>query len=665
LSPTTPTPALLERLKDRKLVQWALAYAAAAWLVMQLVDVLGARWSWPTSIQRAIDIALAAGFIGVLVLAWYHGEQGRQRASGPELLILAMLFFLGALGVRLLVPARLPASAAAAAEPAAAEFDDPRPSIAVLPFANRSGQEEDRYFTDGFHDEVLTHLATVSGLRVIARTSVEPYRNAPKRVRDVGTDLDVRYLLEGGVQRSGSRVHVNLQLIDAATEEHLGAEVYDRQLNPDSLLDLQSEIARTVAGRLRIGLRIEENRRLARRSTSDPEAYDLWLRAISVYGDVSKPNAQRFLPAIEYLERAVQRDPEFAHAHALLGNVHALTYQWAVDRSDERARNAKASADRALEIDPDLAAGHYALAYYYYRVAQDYIRAMEEIERIGDRLGGDFDLLYLRGIVQRRMGQWDASLRSFQRALAIAPSSGTTSNEIGVSYLFLRRYDEAVQLFSGIVERAPDNLQARGYLAEAEYLRGNLDVFRAGNRASPSPTAWYPQFLLRDWPRLRTLVPDDTTQLENQYGVTPRRLTLAFVESAAGDSARARTLFEQAATALERMLRDRPDDDRLHRSLGYAYAGLGRAADATREGERALELLPPEKDAMSGSFNLYGLALIHSLLGNADRALPLLERFLANPGRESAHTIARDARFDRIRNDPRFTALVRQHGAAL
>jgi TolB-like protein/Flp pilus assembly protein TadD len=665
LSSAPPTTGFLERLKERKLVQWALAYAAGAWLIMQIVDVLGDRWSWSMFVQRSVDIALVVGFVGVLVLAWYHGEQGRQRASGPELLILAMLFFLGALGVRLLGPAQSPSpSAVAAAKPLTSDFVDTRPSIAVLPFANRSGNEEDRYFTDGFHDEVLTHLAAVSGLRVIARTSVEPYRNAPKRVRDIGTELDVRYILEGGVQRSGNRIHVNLQLIDAATEEHLGAEVYERQLNPDSLLDLQSEIARTVAGRLRTGLRAEEGRRLARRSTTDPEAYDLWLRALAVYGDVSKPNAERFLTAIEYLEGAVQRDPEFAQAYAFLGSAHALTYQWAVDRSDERARKAKAAADRALEIDPDLATGHAALAFYFYRVEQDYARALEEIERVGDRLGGDLDLLYLRGIAQRRMGQWDASLRSLQSAHAIGRLP-YISQEIGVSYLFLRRYDEAVQLFSEMLERAPENVLLRNYLAEAELLRGNLDVLRAENRASPSPTNWYPQFLLRDWPTVRRLVPNDTTRLDGQYGVTPRKLILAFAESAAGDSARAKTLFSEAADILERLIRERPDDDRLHRSLGYAYAGLGRVQDAVREGERALQLLPPERDAMSGSYNLYGLAMIHAQLGDADRALPLLERALTEPGRSSAHTTARDARFDRIRKDPRFIALLRQHGATL
>ena len=185
-------PSLLQRLKERKLFQWALAYLAGAWLVFQGIEVLAEPWNLCEAVQRTIHVLLGVGFLVTLVLGWYHGEKGRQRAGGIELLILAGILVIAGAAVALL--------GRGSQDRSAAEYEAPpdtldEMSIAVLPLVNRSGLEEDEYFTDGIHDEILTRLTKISALSVRGRTSVMQYRDSPKNLREIGQELNARYLL--------------------------------------------------------------------------------------------------------------------------------------------------------------------------------------------------------------------------------------------------------------------------------------------------------------------------------------------------------------------------------------------------------------------------------------------------------------------------------------
>jgi serine/threonine-protein kinase len=267
--------SLLTRLKERKLVQWALAYLAGAWVLLEATGFVSDRFAWPEVIVRALTILAGVGFFVVLVLAWYHGEKGRQRVSGPELLMLAALFIVAGVALSFVGPNPASVSEEENALPLP-HADDDRPSVAALPFDNLSPDPDDAYFAAGVHEEILTHLARVAGLKVISRTSVLEYQDADKNLREIAGELGVNHILEGSVRRAGNRLRIAVQLIDALTDEHLWAGSYDRNLEdipqaPSRALSPVCEETAVSPGGL-------ANERVSRRGTGSPRVRgtDAW-----------------------------------------------------------------------------------------------------------------------------------------------------------------------------------------------------------------------------------------------------------------------------------------------------------------------------------------------------------------------------------------------------
>ncbi len=235
----------LQRLKQRKLVQWAVAYVAAAFALLQGIDIVAQQFGWPDGLRRGITLALVIGFFVMLVLAWYHGERGAQRVSGTEILILALLLALGGGFLwRFAGAAREPVVRPATVVPAA-KAAIPEKSIAVLPFDNLSRDPENAYFAEGVQDEILTRLAKVADLKVISRTSTQRFKSSPDNLPQIAKQLGVMHILEGSVQKANDQVRVNVQLIHAATDAHLWADTFDRKLT--DIFAVESEIAQTIA----------------------------------------------------------------------------------------------------------------------------------------------------------------------------------------------------------------------------------------------------------------------------------------------------------------------------------------------------------------------------------------------------------------------------------
>ena len=250
------TAGLWSKLRRRKVVQWGVAYVAATWGFLQGLAYMCATFGWPQSLQQTATVALLAGLPIALVLAWYHGDRGAQRVTGIELAILTALLLLGGSMFAWLSGAgRAPQRAAVAEAPlamaGAGEEVARDKSIAVLPFVNRSAREDDAYFADGMHDDLLGQLAKIGDVRVISRTSVMRYANTEKPIAQIAAELNVGTILEGGVQRAGNRVRINAQLIDAKTDAHLWSETFDRELTVENLFDIQSEITQAIATSLR------------------------------------------------------------------------------------------------------------------------------------------------------------------------------------------------------------------------------------------------------------------------------------------------------------------------------------------------------------------------------------------------------------------------------
>jgi TolB-like protein len=242
---------LLQRLKERKLVQWALAYLAGAWALLECLGFLSEQFQWPALVAQVVTILAAFGFFVALVVAWYHGEKGQQRVSGAELPMIAALLAVAAAALGIWSRGTVPyvATAPEPYDPGVVR-DDGRPSIAVLPFADMSPDGDQEFFADGIAEEILNALTQVSGLRVAARTSAFSFKGSDTDIRTVGERLSVGSVLEGSVRKEGNQVRITAQLIDVEDGFHVWSESYDRELK--SVFDVQDEIAREVVGALEV-----------------------------------------------------------------------------------------------------------------------------------------------------------------------------------------------------------------------------------------------------------------------------------------------------------------------------------------------------------------------------------------------------------------------------
>ena len=437
--------SLIARLRERKLFQWTLAYLAGAWLIFQALEAIAEPWSIPDGLRRGIHIVLVAGFFVALVLAWYHGEQGRQRVSGPELVMIAALCAIAAGVLRFVGGAAGPA----AAETNPLSVKRERPGVAVLPFANLSPAEEDAYFADGLHEDILNQLAKVSGLEVLARQSVLKYRDSELGIREIGRELSTDAVLEGSVRREGERLRVTAQLIDCRTEAHLWSEQYDEDLSVASVFSIQSHVARQVARAMHAVLSPEEAARIDEAGTQDLTAYAFFQKARS---------AATAEEGVRWAKLALEHDPDFAAAYALLADMYPwgmAIHGWELSWAD----SARRLAEKAIALAPEQGAGYLAL-------------------------GGAYDW----------SGRYRAAIQATREGLARAPNARDGAWRMGVIFQYMDHFPEAVEWFGRAIALYPADTLSRSWLVEV-YLELGLRPhaereLAALAKLAPEETGW-------------------------------------------------------------------------------------------------------------------------------------------------------------------------------
>lgn len=413
---------LLDRLKDRKIVQWGLAYLAGAWVVLQLADGLGARWNWPPGFQRSIDILLVIGLLATLVLAWYHGEQGRQHVSGMELLILATVLLLGGGGLALLNRQGGEAGAAGAglesggSNAASSEPLDPK-RIAVLPFEHRSANDDDRFLTEGIQDDLLSQLAKVQDLSVISRTSAERYAGTTMGILEIARELGAGTIIEGGVQRAGQALRINVQVIDGRSDDHLWAETFNSAFTMDNLFSVQGAVVAQVALAVSATLLPKEEELISTPPTANAEAYELYKRARYLWRSSA---TDRYQEAIDLYERAVALDPTFALAW--VGLSDALADLAGTERSEELVPRALDAAQQALSLNPDLGEAHGALAYVAHVFDWDTASARDHFLKAVELSPSNTTALHDFGRFLYNFGDIDESVSYLIRARELDPN---------------------------------------------------------------------------------------------------------------------------------------------------------------------------------------------------------------------------------------------------
>ena len=541
------------------------------------------------------------------------------------------------------------------------------PRIAILPFENL-GSPEDGYFSDGITEEITNRLAMIRRLGVISRTSAEQYRNTTKSIKDVGRELGVDYVLEGSVrwEKTGgsSRVRVTPQLIRVSDDRHLWAGRYDETI--EEVFEVQSKIAEQVASALDLALQPPDHDAMAAKPTENLRAYDFYLRGNDFLNSPGDPDGLG--SAVEMYTKATELDPTFALAFARLARAHIWHFHLS-ERTGERLTKARQAADSAVRLAPDLSEAHLALGQIHYWGELDYQAALREfrIALAGDP--GNGDLAWARGLVERRLGQWDQALVDLRRAVDLDPRSVVKPLDLFEVYLRRREYAEAERYLSRALELEPKSPASIFNVLLIVSRDGDLDsatkALESGTRRAGADdmAVWVAQFDIGAavWATLDSATRSAVDRMTlAPFGPDSAGYYLAKARFRyhRGDLRSSRVYFDSAATVLESAVRARPEDPSLHAKLGFAYAGLGRREPAMREGQRAVELRPPSKDTWLGVDLTRNLAVIYATLGEADSAAKHLEYLLTVPSWISKAGLRVDPTWGPIRQSPAFQALL-------
>ena len=542
--------------------------------------------------------------------------------------------------------------------------------IAVLPFENLSEQKENAAFADGIQDDILTKLAKIAGLKVISRTSVMDYRGK-RNVRQIGNELRVSHVLEGSVRRTGTHLHLNAQLIDTRADTHAWVEQYDRDLN--DLFAIQSEIAQKVAAQLHVKITPAEKLAIERRPTEDLVAFDLYSRANDIISGKNSRVVKDFPQAIDLLNRAVARDPSFLDAYCQLAFAHDQIYFDEIDRTPARLAMAKDAIDSAFRLKPDSGEAHLAQAVHLYRGYLDYDGALAELEIARQTLPNHARIFQLMGAIERRQGHWEASRRNLERAAELDPRDTDTLEVLSSDYARFRRYAEAKTLLARAVAVAePDNISMKLALPEWELdvnadtrpLRQAIDSLRTTNPAvgtSHIATSWLTCALAE---RDGVAAKRGLSAL-NENGIFlcdkvqfNRRFVEGLIARMTNDEHKAQLAFAAARAEQEKIVEAQPDFGPSWCVLGLIDAGLGRKEEALREGRRALELLPAEKEALVGRYLVRYFAVIAAWVGEKDLACEQLAVVVRPPSNVSYGELKLMPWWDPLRGDPRFEKIV-------
>ncbi len=676
---------LFEELKRRNVLRVAIAYIVTAWLLLQVADVVLNNIEAPDWVFQAILLLVALGFPFAVIFAWafeltpegLKREHEVDRSESITLLTGRKLDFaiigLLAIAVVFLVVDNY----VLVGEPAPVVTEQTEPaippvekSIAVLPFANRSASEEDAFFVDGLHDDLLTQISKIGSIKTISRTSVMRYRDTDKSLPEIAEELGVVTIMEGGVQRVEDRVRINVQLIDALTDEHLWAETYDREMTTTDIFAIQADIANRVARALEVELTAEEATRIEVRPTVNLEAYEYYLRANARSFRGYKERDIR--SAIQMYQNAVTLDPEFSVAHARLSHAHTQMYWFGYDRSLTRRDSAQTALRNAMALAPDHPETRMAAGYNYYYLSNDYDRALKEFELARQVQPSLSNALAASGYVHRRLGQMRAAVEYIGRAVELDPNSGLYVFNLGETHLLLRDFDEAESYFARAIELLPVWPRPPSYMARMHLLRdGNFEEARRVLEAAEARGAipledatflyhWYwVDLVAGDYEAgLKRIDTQAWDVIETQFFVLPAGLLKGELQTLLGNATAAGIQFQVAQSLLRARLLTEPDDERLQSALGRTLAGLRKFDDALTHGTRGLELMPRERDAYKTTFRLEDLARIQAAAGNHTEATRHFETLLAGPSLLTAELLRLDPRLTQLRTEPDFAALV-------
>ncbi len=538
-------------------------------------------------------------------------------------------------------------------------------SLVVLPFENL-GADEDEYFADGITDEITARLAGFSDLRVISRTSAVHYKGSGKPLKEIAKELKVDYVLEGTIRWDKSsdtdRVRIIPQLIRASDDSRVWVGTFERALT--QVFAIQADIAARIAEALDVTLLESEKQLLAAKPTNNLEAYDFYLRG-KEYWDQGKDSG----PAIQMFEKAVGLDSNFYLAYAWLPRVYGYEYINDIQLTEERSVQAKEAAEKAFRLADEKPDGYMALGYYHYYFSRDYDRALEFFKQALQGQPNNSELIAAIAYVQRRKGNWDATVANLRRALRLNPFSQSDIDGLTRTLVRLHRIEEAEEVVDQALEFTPDNIGLLFWKAVLVFYSGRdtsevQAALREYAQLAPVPAAAFllemGDIFLRDYHSAlgRRTVPRRPTSGDSVSFYTQKGYIYRFL----GDSSVSRVYFDSARIICEERVRTDPEVALFHADLAQVYAGVGQKYRAVQEGELAARLLPVSKDELLGADILHTLAMVYTMVGEHDLAVDQLDYLLSHPSNVQIERVRRHPIYDPLRDHPSFQALLGKLG---
>jgi TolB-like protein len=675
--PEEPKPgklSFIEELKRRKVIRVAITYGVVGWVIIQVAAATFEGFGIPDWAFRFVVLMLLLGFPIALIFAWAfeltpEGVRLTSKATGKEGSPAIQsrrnwLAFAVAAGFPTLIFGTLALFFFLTRAPGEEMLRPPEKSIAVLPFRNMSPDASNQFFCDGVQEDILTTLANIGDLKVISRTSVMPYRDTEKTIPEIAAELGVAYILEGSVQRSGNRVRVTGQLINALTDEHLWARNFDRDLT--DIFAIQAELAREITQSLKAVLTPEDVLALDKTIEVHPAAYDLVLKGRSLKALSELAEYDR-LSRMEVLFRAAtEMDPEYALAWAELSYVKVFQYFSYIDRTEEGLALAKSAIDRALELDPVSPQAIVGLGNYHYYGHLDYAKARTEYLRALRYSPNNAEALAALGYIARREGQWEETLRYFEESFRLDPNNPVLVR----NYLFhlsaSRRFEMAEKVARHALELEPDDRQTLFSIVINQIGRtGNLDLmdeFMEETFPKEEPddaytyvariihAAWAgdAESVIRIWEGSRPEgVESQMPLLFSNYTVSLKRT---------GKVAQAEEILREAMPELEALLETNPGNRFFYSEYAWRLAQLGLKEESLKAFEALDAIVQEDVLAQVQALNFRARSLIE--LGMIEEALDLLEELQSTP--YGSHVILSPLHLDYllVRDHPRFIALL-------
>jgi TolB-like protein/Tfp pilus assembly protein PilF len=670
-------------LKRRNVYKVAVAYAVASWLLIQIATQVFPFFEIPNWAVRLVVIILVIGFPIALILSWafeitpegikreseIESDKSITRHTGRK--IIALTIALAVLSAGLLAYQLWGSKRSGTTKesiPIEGSTPIPEKSIAVLPFDNLSDDKSNAYFSEGIQDEILTRLSKIAALKVISRTSTQKYKSAPDNLRDVGKQLGVANILEGSVQKIANAVHVNVQLIRVATDEHLWAESYNRKL--DDVFGVEGEVASAIADQLKAKLSGAEQKAVTEKPTQNSAAYDAYLRALSI--EHNNYNYDAYVQAERGYELAVQLDPNFALAWARLGIMRSFLYFNGVELSKNTATAVKDAADRAMALAPELGESWVAQGAYRYRVERDFEGALAAYREAQKRMPNNALVFEYLGFVQRRLGRWAEAEANYKKALELDPLDIQLLSALGNEfYVYLRRFDDALASIDRAIQIGPD---ATEFANKATVLQsaGRLEEAR-------HELAKIPGDALNDWVIAAQIgqaiyerhYDEGIDIIERKLNSIPRDqaldsfqemflVQLGECQEWSGRAEDAHRSYERAIASIKPTPDTvvGPDANGTPYILALAYAGLNEKEKALKQAQDAVKEY--QTDAITRPQAETTLAQIRARFGDHDAAIAALPHLLEVPAALTVANLKFDPLWDPLRKDPRFQKLIEE-----